>query len=167
MASTFHDNFPQLALAVLLLISPRPLSHGRPGSWAPVQVIMMTRMVMVMIMTTTKMMMVRTNNYIWKKTPYWWDLGSVEEQRQSEQKLEDPDIFFPTCETLLCFKVKANMMTQPTNKQNICKQTVSGLARRPLPLCLSPPLPSHHRRLQVLTHHPIIKTPHCSSNQYF
>ena len=75
--------------------------------------------------------------------------------------------FLPTSETLLCFKVKVNMMTKPTNKQNICKQTVSGLACRPLPLCLSPPLPSHHRRLQVLTHHPIIKTPHCSSNQYF
>ena len=113
MASTFHDNFPQLALAVLLLISPRPLSHGRPGSWAPVQVIMMTRMVMVMIMTTTKMMMVRTNNYIWKKTPYWWDLGSVEEQGQEEQKLEDPDIVFPTSVTFMCFKVRVGAMLPP------------------------------------------------------
>ena len=42
--------------------------------------------------------------------------------------------FLPTSETLLCFKVKVNMMTKPTNKQNICKQTVSGLACRPLPL---------------------------------
>ena len=32
-------NVLQLALAVLLLTSPRPVSHGRPGSWAPVQVI--------------------------------------------------------------------------------------------------------------------------------
>ena len=117
MASTFHDNFPQLALAVLLLISPRPLSHGRPGSWAPVQVIMMTRMVMVMIMTTTKMMMVRTNNYIWKKTPYWWDLGSVEEQRQEEQKLEDPDIFFPLVKLCCVSKWKWTWWpSQQTNK---------------------------------------------------
>ena len=31
--------FLQLALAVLLLTSARPLSQGRPGSWAPVQVL--------------------------------------------------------------------------------------------------------------------------------
>ena len=48
-----------------------------------------------------------------QKTPYWWDLGSVEEQRQEEQELGDPDIVFPTSETLLCFKVKVGAMMPP------------------------------------------------------
>ena len=36
----------------------------------------------------------------------WRDLGAVKEKGREEQKLEDPDIVFPTSETLLCFKVK-------------------------------------------------------------
>ena len=112
MTSTFHDNFPQLALAVLLLISPRPLSHGRPGSWAPVQVIRMTTMVMMMMMMM--MMMVRTNRYICKKLFQAW-LAAL-----------SPNVTL--IKMMMTLMLMVNMMTQPTNKQKYFQnKTVSGL----------------------------------------
>ena len=148
-----HHYLPQLALAVLLLISPRPLSHGRPGSWAPVQVTMMTRMVMVMmtrmvmLMMTRMvmvMMMVRTNKYICKKTLPGLACRPLPQSYSDE---DDDEIYVD------------GEHDDPANKQTkiFAKKTVSGLARSPLPLRLSPSLPSHNRRLQVLTQHPIIK----------
>ena len=44
---------------------------------------------------------------------YRRDLGAMEEQRRGKQKLEDPDIVFPTSVTLMCFKVKVGAMLPP------------------------------------------------------
>ena len=40
----------------------------------------------------------------------WRDLGAMEEQRREGQKLEDPEIVFPTSVTLMCFIVKVGAM---------------------------------------------------------
>ena len=44
---------------------------------------------------------------------YRRDLGAMEEQRRGKQKLEDPDIVFPTSVTLMCFKVKVRAIMPP------------------------------------------------------